>query len=730
MKRRGTIKAGVVVLAVLATAAAAWGYWTTQGSGSATASVGTLSAPSASASTSAGSSTVSVTWSASTLSNGTAATGYYVTRTNTATAQTSAACSSSPSALVSSTSCSDSSVPDGAYTYKVVAVYHSWTAASAASNQVTVQSDATAPSITVSFPAEGSLYKASAWNAGCSPSAGICGTASDSSGVASVEVSILRQSSGKYWDGTGFNDSTENFRTATGTTSWRYALALPPDGAYTVHVRATDGVGNATASGAYVTRHFTVDATAPTPTVTPNAAASNTQPLTYAVTFDEPVSDLTAANVTVSAPAANTGLAKSVSKTDSQHFTVSVSGLKTDGTGDGAVSVQVNAGAVTDAAGNGSAASGVAATTWDRTVPTRTALEFFDSNGNGKVDQVKATYNENLGNYTVGNSPWALTNVPSGGSLSSVSVSGAVVTLTLTEGAGAPDTTVGSFRVTYTAPGSGGIADAAGNNAATFSSATPTDKAAPALTALQMLDTDTDGKVNRVTAAFSENLASSSATTPWTLTNVPSGGSLSSVSTSGTTATLTIAEGAGAADTSVGSFTVALAASSTGIRDSGGNQSSFAAQAPADKAGPVPVDVTDSDSSTAGNGKFEQNDSMTVTFSENVTGVAASSTVVLTDKGGSSNNDGVSMTNFVSGTANLGSGNYISGSSATFASSPLSQPALNQVRLTLAACSSGSCANVTQATANAGFTYTPVTSITDAAANPAAGSVTISIRLF
>ena len=52
------------------------------------------------------------------------------------------------------------------------------------------------------------------------------------------------------------------------------------------------------------------------------------------------------------------------------------------------------------------------------------------------------------------------------------------------------------------------------------------------------------------------------------------------------------------------------------------------------------------------------------------------------------------------------------------------------IRLTLAACSSGSCANVTQATANAGFTYTPVTSITDAAANPAAGSVTISIRLF
>jgi hypothetical protein len=199
---------------------------------------------------------------------------------------------------------------------------------------------------------------------------------------------------------------------------------------------------------------------------------------------------------------------------------------------------------------------------------------------------------------------------------------------------------------------------------------------------------------------------------------------------SSSTATLTIAQGAGVADTSVGSFTITLAASAAGIRDSVGNQSFFTVQAPADRAGPVPVDVTDSDTTTAGNGKFEQTDSMTVTFSENVTGVAATSSVVLTDKGGSSNNDGVSMTNLVSGAANLGSSNYISGNSATFGSSPLSQPAANQVRVTLGACSSGSCANVTQVTSNASFTFTPVTTITDAATNGAAGSITVSIKLF
>ena len=61
---------------------------------------------------------------------------------------------------------------------------------------------------------------------------------------------------------------------------------------------------------------------------------------------------------------------------------------------------------------------------------------------------------------------------------------------------------------------------------------------------------------------------------------MPSGGTLASVATAGAVATLTITEGAGAADTSVGSFTVALATSATGIRDAAANLSSFTAAAP------------------------------------------------------------------------------------------------------------------------------------------------------
>ena len=286
-----------------------------------------------------------------------------------------------------------------------------------------MQADVTAPSIGMTFPSEGALYRASAMDRGLlAQRRHLRNRERRAAGSAPCEVSILRQSSGKYWDGTGFNDAGENFRTATGTTTWRYDLALPPDGAYTVHVRATDGLGNTTSSGSYVVRHFTIDATAPTATVSTSASATNTQPLTYRRHLQRAGQRPGRVGRHGHGPVRqHRAPPKSVSKTDSQHFTVSVSGLTTNGSGDGAVSVQVNAGAVSDSAGNNSTASNTASENWDRTVPTRTALEFFDANGNGKVDQVKLTYNEAVGSYTAGTSPWALTNVPSAGSLSAAS---------------------------------------------------------------------------------------------------------------------------------------------------------------------------------------------------------------------------------------------------------------------------------------------------------------------
>jgi hypothetical protein len=134
---------------------------------------------------------------------------------------------------------------------------------------------------------------------------------------------------------------------------------------------------------------------------------------------------------------------------------------------------------------------------------------------------------------------------------------------------------------------------------------------------MAMQDVDKDGKVDRVVVEFGEDLAAYSAGTgPWTLTNVPSGGSLSSVNVSGSTATLNISEGSGAKDTAVGAFRVALASNANGIRDDAGNRTSFSATAPSDAAAPVPVTFRLNNKSGGTNGRVEQGDYVTITYSE------------------------------------------------------------------------------------------------------------------
>ena len=68
------------------------------------------------------------------------------------------------------------------------------------------------------------------------------------SDLAKVEVSIKQQSSGNYWDGSGFNNATETFVLAAGTDNWSYDFGTPAEGQYTIHSKATDNAGNAETS--------------------------------------------------------------------------------------------------------------------------------------------------------------------------------------------------------------------------------------------------------------------------------------------------------------------------------------------------------------------------------------------------------------------------------------------------------------------------------------------------
>lgn len=247
----------------------------------------------------------------------------------------------------------------------------------------------------------------------------------------------------------------------------------------------------------------------------------------------------------------------------------------------------------------------------------------------------------------------------------------------------------------------------------------------PSLTSLVMRDNNGNGKVDRVVATFSESIQSSSATGPWTLTNVPSSGSLASVSTSGNVATLVLTENATAGvQTVVGDFKVALAAHPDGIRDAAGNQASFTTQAPADGVGPVVVALTNQPGAQSGNGLAEAGDTVDITFSEPV--AAPTATSVTATLGWISNSrsgltvPGVVLSTVLDGRMDLGAyyfdkpGNQ----STPFSGSSLTRTNGNQtIRLTLGTPSGN---NVLKAPSSGGFPIvTPAASVTDLFGNAA-----------
>src|SRR5581483_7693371 len=156
--------------------------------------------------------------------------------------------------------------------------------------------------------------------------------------------------------------------------------------------------------------------------------------------------------------------------------------------------------------------------------------------------------------------------------------------------------------------------------------------------ASQMADVDHDGRIDRVQVTFSGSLGPS-CTSGWTLSNVPSAGTLAGVSVSGSIATLTINEGPGAPDTTVGLFTVTFAGCS-GVAPYAG--------IPSDGAGPVAVSFTDAGGV---DGKPEPGDTLDIRFSEPLVPTWGLSTAVAVTLERSGNHDAtISIPSLVSGT--------------------------------------------------------------------------------
>src|SRR4051812_45120081 len=135
-----TRRSAVVIVTVLAlfvaTVGTALAYWAGSGNGTGSATTGTLNpSTNVTGAQTPGPGTVAVSWTAPT---GTLSpTSYYVLRNNGVT--DSAACDTSAGTPTAATSCSDLLVPIGSYTYRVVAIYRTWTSTSLPSLSVTVQ---------------------------------------------------------------------------------------------------------------------------------------------------------------------------------------------------------------------------------------------------------------------------------------------------------------------------------------------------------------------------------------------------------------------------------------------------------------------------------------------------------------------------------------------------------------------------------------------------------------
>ncbi len=137
--------------------------------------------------------------------------------------------------------------------------------------------DIAAPDTTISDPTSGSILTGTGIYT-------VLGTSDDfgGSGVAGVDVAVIRDADGYYWNGTDWG-MTEIWHAATGTTSWSYNWTLPTSdgGSYTIQARATDNTNNTDSSPATVS--FFVDNVAPTVNsfaINSNAIYTNTTSVT------------------------------------------------------------------------------------------------------------------------------------------------------------------------------------------------------------------------------------------------------------------------------------------------------------------------------------------------------------------------------------------------------------------------------------------------------------------
>lgn len=244
-----------------------------------------------------------------------------------------------------------------------------------------------------------------------------------------------------------------------------------------------------------------------------------------------------------------------------------------------------------------------------------------------------------------------------------------------------------TFTVALTGPQGAVLGTSAAETITIDDDPDPVDSSAPIVVAAVLEDSRVpNAKVDRIRLTFSESLGSC-AGDGLTVSGLPSGYSVQSVSASGSSAVVELAEGS-AHVTSVGSIQVSYAASATGFCDGVGNQmASFSGRVPTDGAAPYLVSITSANGSGGTPRRPDAGDTVVFTFTEPMQPPAATNVVISRPSGNKKDTTLVLGLTGAMNLGDLGDGHWFGGNTGGTATFPVtaSVPG-NTITLSLAAC--------------------------------------------
>ncbi|AFY80093.1 Ig-like domain-containing protein [Oscillatoria acuminata] len=425
-----------------------------------------------------------------------------------------------------------------------------------------------------------------------------------------------------FKDGTSIGTATAD---ASGNWTFDYTGTTLADGNYNFTATATDAASNT--SSPSVAFAVTVDTTAPTVTINqdpgqPDPTAGTT--VNFEVVFSETVTGLNDTDITIGGTAGATTANVTGSGTT---YNVAVTGM----TGPGTITASVNAGAVTDVAGNISTASTSSdnEVTYDNTSPTVTSITRADANpSNAGLVNYTVTFSEDVTGVNATDFSLAPGSIADA-AITSVTGSGDTYTITINTGTGDgtvqlnltdDDTIINSLSVPL-----GGVGTGNGDSTSQIYTVDKTEATVTTITSTLANGSYPVGQVIPISVTFDEVV---------TVTGTPeltlnSGGSATYNSGTGTntlTFNYTVATGESATDLEA----TALSLAGGTITDAAGNNATLTVPTAGSASSlggaknfvidtTVPTVTLASTAASIVNAPFE----VSATFSETVTGFAA-----------------------------------------------------------------------------------------------------------